>query len=148
MSHVPKIECDWCNCLIKWCNVKNVWQTFWDLWKENHPLTAFSCQGGLQQYGSQQKGRWRGWISPFHMKLPSHSNFVPRKWRHCYALKLYNSTNEISSLESGSPKWRRRISFIKVFGDYNAPAPSVHFTNGLWVHNPNFAKKKCVSLTW
>ena len=22
------------------------------------PLTAFSCQGGLQQYGSQQNGGW------------------------------------------------------------------------------------------
>ena len=58
MNHVLKIECGWCNSPSKWCNVKNVWQTFWDLQTENHPLTAFSCQGGLQQYGSQQNGGW------------------------------------------------------------------------------------------
>ena len=30
-SQSLKIECGWCNSPREWCNVKNVWQTFWDL---------------------------------------------------------------------------------------------------------------------
>ena len=30
-SQSLKIECGWCNSSKEWCNVKNVWQTFWDL---------------------------------------------------------------------------------------------------------------------
>ena len=30
-SQSLKIECGWCNSSREWCNVKNVWQTFWDL---------------------------------------------------------------------------------------------------------------------
>ena len=65
-SQSLKIECGWCKSPREWCNVKNVWQTFWDLQTENHPLTAFSCQVGLQQYGSQAK-----WRMESHYVIPA-----------------------------------------------------------------------------